>query len=608
MDDSTSSDDTSFNGIPFTVQNKIDYNAVPESVTELRESLISDTPNHDSQILRDSEFLNLENLVKFIDENPRSNFKDGFKISHDSGLVPLSYSVEDKVLLIGIDYQTDEGLIRSLGDVANNLYEQIEQNSLFVDVKKSYLLLKKEEIETLSKMLDSHENRRSFLTFVQTGITADASSRQALFEIICSAINKGASDIHFEPLSSSESRVRFRLDGVLQDISYVPTHDDLNRMVNIIKVDANLKPQEKRLPQSGVIDYTNQTLTQLQDELKLPDELVNEYKALTDYRFRVSIAPLNHGEKGVLRILVKGGQQYDLEKLGFNNKCMQGINDAINCRDGIFLLTGPTGSGKTTTLYAALQRLNQLSNNIMTIEDPIETDLRGINQAQINLGAGRTFSVMLREYLRQDPDIILIGEMRDKETARIAVEASKTGHLVLSTLHTNDAISSLHRLYDLDIMTSDIQQALRGVAAQRLARALCTKCKSEYDGSEQLREFGLEINGKVKLYRPGQETTDEKCVVCNGIGYKDRVVIAEVWSIGSEERNLIGQGEKSLSTYRQLALKNGMRTLADAGMRLVLEGRTSISEVLRTAIDIEGIKERKTYISNLVRKAQEQYK
>lgn len=366
--------------------------------------------------------------------------------------------------------------------------------------------------------------------------------------IIRQAIDEKASDIHIEPFKE-KLEVRYRIDGSLYQIPPPARHLHM-AIVSRIKILAKLDIAEKRLPQDGAISA------------KLEDRTVD---------LRVSTVPTVWGEKVVMRILDKGAIKLDLATLGFDAKQLTMIRKALKSPYGLVFVTGPTGSGKSTTLYSSLSEVTDPSKNIMTAEDPVEFRIEGINQVSVRNDIGLTFATALRAFLRQDPDIIMVGEVRDLETAQICVRAALTGHFVLSTLHTNDAPSAVTRLIDIGLASYLITPSLVMVIAQRLGRKLCSKCKEPYEpNKEQLGDVKLKSD---LIYRP------KGCDECNHTGYKGRVVIAEVMVINDEIRNLISKGATH-AELKDAARKNGMDTLFESGVKKVEEGITSLDEIL----------------------------
>jgi type IV pilus assembly protein PilB len=353
-------------------------------------------------------------------------------------------------------------------------------------------------------------------------------------------------------------RIRFRIDGVLHEMLAPPKRLE-PAIISRLKIMANLDISERRVPQDGRI------------KLRYGQREID---------FRVSILPTIFGEKAVLRILDKDALQLDLTKLGFDPWSYEKFNHAIHQPYGMVLITGPTGSGKTTTLYSAISTINSPEHNIMTAEDPVEYNLKGINQVQVNDNVGRTFAAVLRSFLRQDPDVILVGETRDLETAQISIRAALTGHLVFTTLHTNDCPSTIARLFDMGIQPFLLSSALLVILAQRLGRRICKDCKQPVDGKEE----DLAPYGHVPLGLPNVTFQRGKgCATCNFTGMKGRVAIYEVMPITEPLRDMI---LKSASTaeLREQAQKDGMKTLRQSGLMKVIEGTTTIEEVLRVTL------------------------
>ncbi|MFQ3548589.1 MAG: ATPase, T2SS/T4P/T4SS family [Armatimonadota bacterium] len=382
--------------------------------------------------------------------------------------------------------------------------------------------------------------------------------------VIQNAIKEGASDIHVEP-DRKNVRVRYRIDGVLHEVMQLPKH--LERpLISRFKIMSEINIAERRVPQDG----------------RIAIRLSKENK---DFDLRVSSLPTVNGEKIVMRILDKSSVLIGLNKLGFTASNQADVEELVAQPNGMFITTGPTGSGKTTTLYSVLHKLNSIEKNIITVEDPVEYQLAGISQVQVNRKAGLTFASALRSFLRQDPDIIMVGEIRDLETGEIGVEAALTGHLVLSTLHTNDAPSAVIRLVDMGVEPYLISATVVGVLAQRLARKICSSCKKPYQvpGTE-LRRFGFrpeDPNALVTLYR------GEGCDVCRFTGYKGRIGIYELMKINDEIRELVVR-RAPLADIREAAKANGMSELREDGLQKVLEGVTTPEEVMRVVFTAGG--------------------
>jgi type IV pilus assembly protein PilB len=372
--------------------------------------------------------------------------------------------------------------------------------------------------------------------------------------VMAQAIKEKASDIHFEPFEH-EFKIRYRVDGALYEMAPPPLHL-ASSIISRVKVLANMNIAEKRVPQDGRIMTT------------VDGKPVD---------MRVNSLPTQHGESVVLRVLDRSSVNLDLEHLGMAPYLFDYITDTIEKPNGIFIVTGPTGAGKTTTLYAALRRINTIDSKILTAEDPVEYEMDGIMQVPINEAVGLTFAKALRAFLRQDPDRIMVGEMRDFETAQIAIQASLTGHLVLSTLHTNDAAGAVTRLVDMGIEPFLVSATLEGILAQRLIRTICKTCKTAYDPSMNIvQQLGIDPN----LVVGRQFYTGAGCNNCGQSGYKGRKGIYELLDISDPIRDLITQKAPTL-VLKQKAIELGMITLREDGLRSIYEGSTTVEEVLK---------------------------
>lgn len=423
------------------------------------------------------------------------------------------------------------------------------------------ILVSEEEFnEKLEEYISKLENRfeededleESFLEDLLSGM--DTPVIQMLNSLFLRAVRSGASDIHFEPFSD-RVLVRFRLDGVLHEVLTIP-QNTYPQVVSRIKVISKLNVAEKRLPQDGRI------------KVKIGTKKID---------MRVSTLPTVFGERVVIRLLDKSNKLLTLKELGLSKKDLSKYEKIISKPYGLILITGPTGSGKTTTLYASLLKLVTPKKNIITIEDPVEYQINGISQIQVNPKIELTFANGLRSILRQDPDIIMVGEIRDRETAEIAVHASLTGHLVLSTLHTNDAPSAVTRLVDMGVESFLVASSLEGVVAQRLVRKICEKCKVSYAPSveevDEIKRY-IKIEKVNKLYR------GKGCEECLGTGYKGRTAIYEIMEVNDDIRGVISRNPESTELGKK-ALFYGMRTLVQDGIEKALEGITTIEEVIQ---------------------------
>ena len=377
-----------------------------------------------------------------------------------------------------------------------------------------------------------------------------------LNSIISSAVKARASDIHIEPFEET-LRVRFRVDGELQEIMS-PSMAAHSAMVARMKIMGKMDIAEKRVPQDGRVETTVDG---------------------RDIDMRISTLPTVYGEKIVIRILDRSSFISDKNQLGFTKSNLLLFDRIIQSTYGIVLVTGPTGSGKSTTLYSMLTDLNDINKNIITVEDPVEYKMPGINQVQVNIKAGLTFANGLKSILRQDPDVIMIGEIRDSETADIAISAAITGHLVLSTMHTNDAPSTISRLIDMGVEPFLVSNALVGVISQRLIRCVCTNCKTKYKSSIEEQKF-LSIGPEIHLYK------GKGCKNCNNTGYKGRTAIHEVMPITKEIRNLINSNG-SVDQIREVAISLGTISLKDNCKQLVLNGVSTVEEMIKVAYSID---------------------
>lgn len=424
-----------------------------------------------------------------------------------------------------------------------------------------------DEGETIATLLDDAGTSDALIALEGRGdsIDLDELSKAAddnkvirlLNLVLLQAIKDKASDIHFEPFEE-DFKMRYRIDGVLYEMIPPPKHLALP-IISRIKVMANLDIAERRLPQDGRIEL-----------------VVNS----NPIDLRVSILPTMFGESAVMRVLDRSNVSLALDKVGFRDNELEEVSGLIKKPNGIIICTGPTGSGKTTTLYAALSELNEPTTKILTAEDPVEYDIDGLIQCQVNTDQDLTFGRLLRSFLRQDPDIILVGEIRDLETAQISVQASLTGHLVFSTLHTNDAPSSILRLIDLGLEPFLVTATLEAIVAQRLVRRICLKCKEEYVPTEaELMELDLratDVEGRTFFRGRG-------CEGCNHSGYRGRRALFEIMTLDDELRELI-MAHASTAALRVEARKLGMGTLRESGLLSIYEGQTTIDEVVRETI------------------------
>ncbi len=370
--------------------------------------------------------------------------------------------------------------------------------------------------------------------------------------IISQAIRNKASDIHIEPFEK-KVRIRFRIDGALQEIMMVPISAH-GAVVTRIKIMGKMKISERRAPQDGRIEMTIDGVA---------------------IDMRISVLPTVYGEKVVIRLLDRNNIILDLKQLGFNDRNMERLKRILSVPEGILLATGPTGSGKTTTLYTLLREFNRVDTNIITVEDPVEYKLDGINQVQVNNKANLTFASGLRSILRQDPDIVMVGEMRDTETAQIAIRAAITGHVVLSTLHTNDTASTLTRLVDMGVPNYLVGTATVGIIAQRLVKRICPKCACSYEADfEEKHILNIDATQKQTIWKGAG------CNACNDTGYSGRIAVHEILIVDKQIRKLMYENAK-IEEIRIAAVENGMVTLRESCIEQVLKGVTTVEELLR---------------------------
>lgn len=504
-------------GIPFV--DLIEYDVDKDATTVITETLAR------RHVLIPIKQTDTELYVAM--EDPLNIFAiDDVRIFSGKDIVPM-LATEDQVLkAIDIHYGKEQ---------ANQAAEQYRQEHA-IDISA--------EIEAAESASDSAVRNAPIVKLVNS--------------ILEQGVHNRASDVHIEPYEKY-IRVRYRIDGNLKQLFEYET-SLLSAIVARIKIMGGMDIAEKRKPQDGRISITVDKL---------------------EYDIRVSSLPTTYGEKVVMRINSKEGFNIGKEALGFYKDDLEKFEGILSNPFGIILVTGPTGSGKSTTLYTSLNELNNEEINIVTVEDPVESQIEGINQVQVNNKAGLTFASALRSILRQDPDVIMIGEIRDGETAQIAVKASITGHLVVSTLHTNDSPSSITRLIDMGIEPFLIGASVVGVIAQRLVRRLCPKCRERYEAGDYERNIlGLERGQEQFLWKA------VGCHVCNNTGYKGRIGVYEIMPVDQDIREVINHNGTA-DDIRKVAMKNGLKTLRSNSIRLVLDGTTTLDEMLRIAYGTE---------------------
>ncbi|MBU0701981.1 Flp pilus assembly complex ATPase component TadA [bacterium] len=477
----------------------------------------------------------------------------------------LPLSKKDKTLTVALTDPLNIFLIDSLSARTKCVIQPVIATELEIKkiIEKTYG--KVLSVENIIKKLEGQggvevvqqENEKEDITLLVKE-SRDASVVSLVNYMLMDAIRNRSSDIHIEPFEN-QVRIRTRIDGMLYE-SPSPPKKYQNAIVSRIKIMSGLDIAEKRLPQDGRFKV--------------------KYES-RDIDFRVSMIPTAFGEKVVLRILDSSALCLDLHDLGFESKTLEMFKKCIHAPYGIILVTGPTGSGKSTTLYSTLKSIDSVAKNIITIEDPIEYILPGVNQVQIKPEIGFDFTDGLRAFLRQDPDIIMVGEIRDRETAEVSINASLTGHLVFTTLHTNDSAGAITRLINMGIEPFLISSTVVMSIAQRLVRKICPECKEEYqESARNLRNIGVKIdsNREVTLYR------GKGCDRCNGIGYKGRLAIFETMILTEEIRQLILSREPS-QIIKQAAIKSGMISLRESALRKVVAGLTTVEEVLRLTFE-----------------------
>jgi type IV pilus assembly protein PilB len=481
-------------------------------------------------------------------------------------IVPVEYNKDKNELAVVLDnvdnFRATDDLRTLMGF---NVTAKITDRDALESALTKYYETKQDE--GITELIDEIQSDAFLAEFEGRNVSIDLDELKELSEsnpvkkllnlVLLQAIRDKASDIHFEPFEN-EYKMRYRIDGVLYEMIPPPKYIAA-ALSSRIKVMANLDIAERRLPQDGRISLTVQGN---------PVDL------------RVSVLPTMFGESVVLRVLDRSQVSFDLEKLGLRPGDVKIMRQLIRKPNGIIIVTGPTGCGKTTTLYSALSELNSVEVKIITTEDPVEYDIDGLIQVQMKPDIGLVFARCLRSILRQDPDIILVGEIRDLETAEIAAQASLTGHLVFTTLHTNDAPSSIARLLDLGVEPFLITATLEGICSQRLVRKICTNCKTPYEPTEvQLRELSLteeDIQGKKFYYGRG-------CSRCNGTGYRGRIGIFEIMLFDDEIRDLI-MNRASTNVLRVAAQKKGMILLRDNGLAAIYDGITTLDEIVKETI------------------------
>lgn len=526
------------------------------------------TKNKIGEIIVQKGWLSSDDIVQALEFQLGFPRVDLNKYEINQSIVTLiPESIVRKYNLIAID-KRDNKLIIAMVDPLN--FVAIDDVKLFTKMDLELVMATKEEINRVIDRYYSGESTKKVLEeFTDTIFTdnddmeseevtevAAAPIVRLLNSIIEQAINTRASDIHIEPYQD-EIRVRFRIDGDLREIMSLP-RSNLSAIVTRIKIIGKMNIAEKRVPQDGRI------------ETKIGDKEID---------MRISSLPTVYGEKIVIRLLDKSSFNFTKEGLGFSKRNLEIFDQILSQPYGMILVTGPTGSGKTTTLYTVLKELNVIEKNVITVEDPVEYKLHGINQVIVNPKTGLTFATGLRSILRQDPDTIMIGEIRDSETAEIAIRAAITGHLVLSTLHTNDSPSTIARLVDMGIEPYLVSSAVVGIVSQRLVKVLCDKCKQPYEiDYTEKKMLGIPVDKNIELYKP------IGCNSCNQ-GFKGRSAVHEIMPINEHIRRLI-DSNSTTDVIREAAIEDGMTTLFQSALDLALQGKTTFSEVMRVGFTL----------------------
>lgn len=515
------------------------------------------------EILLDSKIITEEDIIEAIEQQTGIKKVDLNTINFDKKAISIiPKNLCDKYNLIPFGFEnnkikvtlSDPLNIYAIDDVAISTGFEIESYiSKKDDIKKFIeIYYSSQQVSLAAQQLskESSEAKNLKVNIDEMDTVKNAPVVKMVEYLFKNSIELNASDIHIEPFEN-EVRIRYRIDGKLQTVNVINI-ESLGPLVTRIKILAGLNIAEKRIPQDGRI------MTSVGGK---------------EVDLRVSILPVVNGEKIVIRILNKSMGNIGRDKLGMSNENLEKIDRIISNPHGIVLVTGPTGSGKSTTLYTILSELNNDQINIITVEDPVEYTLNGVNQVSVNNKAGLTFASGLRSILRQDPDIIMIGEIRDNETAEIATKAAITGHLVLSTLHTNDAPSSIIRLVDMGIKPYLVATSVVGIVAQRLVRKVCMNCNAPYEATEYEKEIlGIDKDKQIILNK------GRGCGYCNNTGYVGRTGVYEVMEITREHREAINLGKDS-DILRDISIKNGMNTLVAECRRLVIEGITTMDEL-----------------------------
>lgn len=476
------------------------------------------------------------------------------KIARGHGVIPID--VTEDTLTVAMSDATDFQAIDDIKITSGKRVVPVLASPQAMQIVLDRFYTNSEQAEqALQNLNDSQEEMETTVDISSIDID-NAPIVRIVNSILLDAVNMGASDIHIEPFEK-EIRVRVRIDGDLKTLLTLPKNA-LSGIVTRIKIMSDLNIAETKRPQDGRV------------RIALDGKQIN---------MRISFIPAVYGEKIVIRLLNKDSGVIDRSQIGFSPFNMAQVERMLKISEGIILLTGPTGSGKTTTLYALLKDFNTVNRNIITLEDPVEFSMYGINQVQVNSQIGMTFASGLRSILRQDPDIIMLGEIRDEETAQIAIRAAVTGHIVLSTLHTNDTASSITRLTDMGIPKYMVTSAVAGIVAQRLLKKVCTHCAEQYQATEREKEL-LGVQGDIML------TRGRGCPYCNQTGFRGRTAIHEVLVLDQEIRRMINDNH-STDEIKAHACKKGMKTLAESARELALSGDTTVGQAVKATYSLD---------------------
>lgn len=586
---------------------------------EVQQSLLND---HKMEVpsISSSSFSDLEGIIQEMENHlPPQSFIDvkglgHFRVLKMLPLVAYSRSEGGRELYVGI--QGEQRLLPSAEEtshvsaeqvlsrrrlvysssrpreIAATIAQEMSESPLSQKLREGgyssqYLLLTISEFDKLEQCLLDPKARKDALGEIDEADTGE----KTMWKVFERAIELKATDAHIEALDERKGVVRYRVDGYL--ISEPLPRIRIKNIVSAIKVKAKMKVEDKRLAQEGGIHFT---------EAYFDPEMLQEHQSLRGYNLRVETAPTVNEESASIRFLSQDEKIPRLEELGYETLLANFVREASSNAQGLMIITGPTGSGKTTTLYSILQEINKPEIRILTVENPVEYRMKGLIQTEINEAAGYDFAHAVRAFLRLDPDVVLVGEMRDIQTRESAMQLAQTGHMVFATLHTNDAPSTIKRLYDLGATNSDLESSLTGIIAQRLIRKLCPDCKEQYNGVETLNRLLGEsvLKGELPLYQATGKIKGVNCAPCRGTGYNGRIAVPSFWRIGDHSRELFEE-QYSYKKLTQSALEEGMIPLAVSGMKLVLEGVASLQELNGDVVPKGDIKKYRNDIVNLVK-------